>query len=306
MWPKGHPAIPRIAEFPEIRNPHIELYRGFSSGYDIATAGAYIVGGKPPPGIPRGGFFLACINYGNPLTQGTVPKPSVTITKETAVKCTLPVSPVTDVVFRKRGVADLYVHAGALLVAQGHVTTVERDAHRHVRALHPDRPTPALIDPQHGACRSTLGQRRTTMRRIGVLTGVTAIAAGLVFGVSPGAAGDQERVISLLSVQQGGSLIDIDRSGGDGPTLGDQYIFTDGLYKWHGTKRGKRIGTTHGIATITSPTTAFFTGTMSLPTGYPGRRLFQLHRTRRDDHRARWNRAVQQRRRRSHDHEARQ
>ena len=86
------------------------------------AAGAYIIGGKPPPGIPRGGFFIACTNYGNPVTKGTVPKPSVTITKETAVKCTLPVSPVTDVVFRKRGVADLYVHAGARLVAQGHVT----------------------------------------------------------------------------------------------------------------------------------------------------------------------------------------
>ncbi len=122
VWPKGHPAIPRIAEFPEIRNPHIELYRGFSSGYDVTAAGAYIVGGKPPPGIPRGGFFIACTNYGNPVTKGTVPKPSVAITKETAVKCTLPVSPVTDVVFRRGGVADLYLHSGALLVAQGHVT----------------------------------------------------------------------------------------------------------------------------------------------------------------------------------------
>ena len=52
---QGHPAIPRIAEFPEIRNPHIELYRGFASGYDVTSAGAYVVGGKPPPGIPRGG-----------------------------------------------------------------------------------------------------------------------------------------------------------------------------------------------------------------------------------------------------------
>ena len=63
-------------------------------------------------------------------------------------------------------------------------------------------------------------------------------------------------------------MIDVDHSGGEGPTLGDQYIFTDGLYLWHGTKRGKRVGTTHGIATITSPTTAFFTGTMSLPGGH--------------------------------------
>ena len=105
------------------------------------------------------------------------------------------------------------------------------------------------------------------MVRICVLSAVTAIAAGLMFGAKPSAAGDAGRVISLLSVQQGGSLIDVDQSGGAGPTRGDQYLFTDGLYQWHGTKRGKRIGTTHGIATITSPTTAFFTGTMSLPGG---------------------------------------
>ena len=61
---QGHQAIPRIAEFPEIRNPHIELYRGFKSGYDVNAAGAYVVGGKPPPGIPRGGFFIDCTNYG--------------------------------------------------------------------------------------------------------------------------------------------------------------------------------------------------------------------------------------------------
>jgi len=105
------------------------------------------------------------------------------------------------------------------------------------------------------------------MLRICVLAAMTATAAGLVLGVSPGAAGDRAKVISLLSVEQGGNLIDVDRSGGRGPTLGDQYIFTDGLYAWQGTRRGKRVGTTHGIATITSPTTAFFTGTMSLPGG---------------------------------------
>ena len=105
------------------------------------------------------------------------------------------------------------------------------------------------------------------MRRICLLAAVTATAAGLVFGVSPGSAGDQPRVISLLSVQQGGSLVDVDRSGGGAPTLGDEFIFTDGLYQWDGRKRGKRIGTTHGIATITSPTTAFFTGTIFLPGG---------------------------------------
>jgi hypothetical protein len=105
------------------------------------------------------------------------------------------------------------------------------------------------------------------MRRICLLAAVIAAAAGLVFGVSAGSAGDQPTVISLLSVQQGGSLIDVDQSGGRGPTLGDEFIFTDGLYQWDGKKRGKRVGTTHGIATITSPTTAFFTGTTVLPDG---------------------------------------
>jgi hypothetical protein len=122
VWPKGHAAIPRIAEFPQIRNPHIEVYRGFNSGYDVAAAGAWVIGGKPPPGITRGGFFTACANYGDEVTMGTVAGSRVITRRETAVKCILPGSPVTDVVFRKGGVADLYVHSGALLVAQGHVT----------------------------------------------------------------------------------------------------------------------------------------------------------------------------------------
>jgi hypothetical protein len=104
------------------------------------------------------------------------------------------------------------------------------------------------------------------MRRISLLAALAA-AAGLVLGVLPASGVNQPTVISLLSVQQGGTLIDVDRSGGPGPTLGDEFIFTDGLYQWSGSKRGKRVGTTHGIATITSPTTAFFTGTTSLPGG---------------------------------------
>lgn len=121
VWPKGHPAIPRINEFPEIRNPHVELYRGLTSGYDVAAAGAYVIGGTPPPGIDRGGYFADCANYGDAFTKGKVATPRV-ITKETAVKCVFLRSPVTDVVFRRGGVADLYVHAGGKLLAQAHVT----------------------------------------------------------------------------------------------------------------------------------------------------------------------------------------
>ena len=105
------------------------------------------------------------------------------------------------------------------------------------------------------------------MRRISLRPALAAAVAGLVFGVLPASGVNQPRVISLLSVQEGGTLIDVDRSGGPGPTLGDEFIFTDGIYQWSGRKRGKRVGSTHGIATITSPTTAFFTGTTSLPGG---------------------------------------
>ena len=105
------------------------------------------------------------------------------------------------------------------------------------------------------------------MRKISLLAALTATAAGLIVGVSAGSSADRPMVISLLSVQEGGTLIDVDRSGGRAPTIGDEFIFTDGLYQWAGRKRGKRVGTTHGIATITSPTTAFFTGTTFLPDG---------------------------------------
>ncbi len=139
VWPKGHAAIPRIAEFPEIRNPHIEVYRGFNSGYDVAAAGAWVIGGKPPPGITRGGFFTACANYGDEVTKGTVAGPRVTITKETAVKCILPGSPVTDVVLRRRRCwRPLRPHRRPTRRA-GPRHEHKRHTHRPQRTMHSDR-----------------------------------------------------------------------------------------------------------------------------------------------------------------------
>src|SRR6478609_9840925 len=120
VWPHGHPAIPRYAEFPHIPNPHIELYVGLK-GYDAANAGAWIIGGKPPKGITRGGFFTNCANYGNPVTTGTVAK-AQTITKQTAVKCVVKGSPAVDVELRAGGVSDLYLHTGKTMIATAHVT----------------------------------------------------------------------------------------------------------------------------------------------------------------------------------------
>jgi hypothetical protein len=122
VWPHGHPAIPRISEFPELRNPHIELYLGFNSGYAGAAAGAYAVGGSPPAGIGRGSSFGDCLDFGDAVKRGTVEAPRMRISKETAVMCTLPGAPVTDVVLRKGGVTDLYLHSGHRILAQAHVT----------------------------------------------------------------------------------------------------------------------------------------------------------------------------------------
>jgi hypothetical protein len=121
VWPHGHPAIPRIPEFPHIPNPHIELYIGFNSKYDVAAAGAWIIGGKPPAQITRGGFFTACVNYGDTLTKGTIASRQV-IRQQTAVKCAFSGTPVTDVKLRVNGVADLYLHSGNQMLAIAHAT----------------------------------------------------------------------------------------------------------------------------------------------------------------------------------------
>ena len=120
VWPHGHPAIVRYSEFPEIPNPHIELYVG-TKGYDLNNAGAWIIGGKPPKGITRGGFFTNCANYADTVTTGSVANAKV-VTKQTAVKCVVKRSAVVDVKLRSKGVADLYLHSGKSLLATAHVT----------------------------------------------------------------------------------------------------------------------------------------------------------------------------------------
>jgi len=120
VWPHGHPAIPRYSEFPSLPNPHIELYVG-TKGYDATYAGAWVIGGTPPTGITRGGFFTNCANYGDPMTTGNVANAHV-ITKQTAVKCVVKGSPGVDVKLRAKGVADFYVHTGKTMIATAHAT----------------------------------------------------------------------------------------------------------------------------------------------------------------------------------------
>src|SRR5262245_4236957 len=121
VWPNGHPAITRFSEFPKIPNPHIELYTGTGGNYNAQYAGAWVIGGKPPAGITRGGFFTACANFGDTVTTGTVKNARV-VTSQTAVKCSFKGSPVTDVALRAGGVADFYLHSGRTMLAIAHAT----------------------------------------------------------------------------------------------------------------------------------------------------------------------------------------
>ncbi len=143
------------------------------------------------------------------------------------------------------------------------------------------------------------------MRRIYLLAAVVAAAAGLVFGVSAGSAGDQPTVISLLSVQQGGSLIDVDRSGGRGPTLGDEFIFTDGLSM--GRQEARQAGRhdprhCHDYLAYDCLLHRDDRSTRWTPAG---RGLLPLHRTGREDHRTGRNGSLWECRWGSDDHEAR-
>ena len=139
-----------------------------------------------------------------------------------------------------------------------------------------------------------------------MLAAVTATAVGLAFGVSAGAAGDSARVISLLSVQQGGSLIDVDRSGGErANTRRPIHLHRRPLpVARHKARQAHRDNPRHRNDHLTHDR-LLHRNDVATRRADPRRGLFQLHRTRRDNHRARRNRHVQQRRRRSHDHKAR-
>ena len=121
VWPHGHPAIASV-KFPEIRNPHVELYLGFGTQYPEILAGAYILGGKPPPGIPIGSALGPCLNYGNTVVETGTVTGGVTFTAQTALKCTLPASGVVDTGERPGGVRFFILHAGRRILARADVT----------------------------------------------------------------------------------------------------------------------------------------------------------------------------------------
>jgi len=51
VWPNGHPAM-KYADFPEIRNTHIDIYLGFANTYPDSRAGGYILAASPRQASP--------------------------------------------------------------------------------------------------------------------------------------------------------------------------------------------------------------------------------------------------------------
>ena len=91
LWPKS--SRDEIADFPEIRNTHIDIYLGFANTYPDSRAGGYILAGKPPAGIPNGAAIGPCLNYGTALAKpGPIEKPK-TISRPAKVDCTSPSAP---------------------------------------------------------------------------------------------------------------------------------------------------------------------------------------------------------------------
>lgn len=83
---------------------------------------------------------------------------------------------------------------------------------------------------------------------------VILVAAALAAGGSPAAALQGPQVIRFLDVGETFGFTDADRSGGEQPTTGDVFLFTDGIYAWAGRKRGVRLGRFEGLCTFTART----------------------------------------------------
>src|SRR5581483_979372 len=99
VWPHGHPPIPSV-NFPEIRNPHVEVYLGYNRKYPEPLYAGYVIGGKPPSIIPTGNVSLRCVNYGTTVKGPAAVPNGVTVATQTGLRCTLPAGGVMDVLER--------------------------------------------------------------------------------------------------------------------------------------------------------------------------------------------------------------
>jgi hypothetical protein len=101
-----------------------------------------------------------------------------------------------------------------------------------------------------------------------------AVLAALAVVASPASGLTKPTTFSLLDVTESSQTIngfDFQRL----PQPGDRFAFTDGLYKWAGTKRGARVGTAEVLCTFTKVAasehafgaTALCTGQFYVPGG---------------------------------------
>ena len=119
VWPHGHPAM-SYADFPEIRNTHIDIYLGFAKTYPDSRAGGYIIAGKPPAGIPNGDVIGPCLNYATALAKpGPIGNPK-TISRPATVDCTFPSGAVIDIVEGPGRSETFILHNGNRTLASGH------------------------------------------------------------------------------------------------------------------------------------------------------------------------------------------
>ena len=110
------------------------------------------------------------------------------------------------------------------------------------------------------------------MRKVGLLAAVV-VATSLVIGVSTASSLSNPETLSFLDVEEDFQPLDPGFTENAPPPVGERFAFTDGLYEWAGTKRGKRAGRFEGMCTFTKvdaaaeAATSYCVGQAFLPRG---------------------------------------
>ena len=72
FWPKGHPAMPSV-NFPKLRAPHIEIYKGSNPKYPMSDFVAWAVAGKTPANEPAPYVSPYCVSAGSSRAPTKLP-----------------------------------------------------------------------------------------------------------------------------------------------------------------------------------------------------------------------------------------
>ena len=111
------------------------------------------------------------------------------------------------------------------------------------------------------------------MRKVSLLAAVI-VAASLVIGVSVASGLAKPEILSFVDVEEDFKPLDPALIEQGPPPVGARFSFTEGLYEWAGTKRGKRAGRFEGLCTFTKvdvaaeAATSYCVATAFLPRGH--------------------------------------